>query len=185
MTTEKTRLLFAIARRRSLIKEIITRHAKFELTKRIIELARRARRENLVELDAIAVVGINRESNDPKAIFATVVREIFNDGVVHWGKNYNVLIILLYYYHNMIILLVHYKFSFFALTNYFQRHFDLELENKVIHFFEELFPDWMDNQQVLVGWDIVKFCTNSIFISLSIKLKATMFHLECKASALK
>ena len=70
MATDKTRLLLAIARRRLFVKEIITRHARFELTKRIIELARRARRENLAELDAIVVIGVDRESNNPKAIFA-------------------------------------------------------------------------------------------------------------------
>ena len=42
MATEKTCLLLAIARRRLFVKEITTRHAKFKLTKRIIELARRA-----------------------------------------------------------------------------------------------------------------------------------------------
>ena len=81
MTTEKTRLLLAIAKRRLLVKEIITRHSKFELSKRIIELARRTRRDNLAELDAIAGIGVDRGSNDSKAIFATVVRKIFDDGV--------------------------------------------------------------------------------------------------------
>ena len=163
MATEKTRLLLAIARRRLFVKEIITRHARFELTKRIIELARKARQENLTELDAIAVIGVHRESNDPKAIFAIVVRKIFDDGVVHWGK----------------------IVAFFALTIYFQRRFELELENEVIDFVEELFPDLIDNRKVPVGWDVVGFFTNSFFISLSIKLMATMFHLESKASALK
>ena len=81
MSTEKTRLLLAIARRRLFVKEILTRRTRFELFKRIIELARRARQENLAELDAIAVIGVDRESNDSKAIFATVVRKIFDDGV--------------------------------------------------------------------------------------------------------
>ena len=59
---------------------------KFELTKRIIELAHRVRRENLVELNAFIDIGVGREGNDPKAVYARVAREIFNDGVVHWGR---------------------------------------------------------------------------------------------------
>ena len=135
MATEKIRLLLAIARRRLFVKEIIKCHTKFELTKRIIELPRRARLNNLVELDAIAVIGVERENNDSKAIFATIVRDIFDDGVVHWGK----------------------IVAFFALTIYFQRCFDLELENEVIDFIEELFPDWMHNRPVPAGWDVIGF----------------------------
>ena len=86
MATEKTYQLLAIARRRLFVNEIITRRTKFELTKRIIELARRARRENLVELKAFVDIGVNRVGNDPKAVYARVAREIFDDGVVHWGR---------------------------------------------------------------------------------------------------
>ena len=121
MATEKTYQLLTIARRRLFVKEIITRCTKFELTKRIIELARRARLENLVELKAFVDIGENRVGNDPKAVYARVTREIFNDGVVHWGR----------------------IVAFFASTIYFQRRFDIELEKEVIDFVEEFFPDWM------------------------------------------
>ena len=101
MATEKTYQLLAIARRRLFVNEIITRRTKFELTKRIIELARRARRENLVELKAFVDIGVNRVGNDPKVVYARVAREIFDDGVVHWGR----------------------IVAFFALAIYFQRRF--------------------------------------------------------------
>ena len=138
MATEKTYQLLTIARRRLFVKEIITRCTKFELTKRIIELARRARLENLVELKAFVDIGVNRVGNDPKAVYARVTREIFNDGVVHWGR----------------------IVAFFALTIYFQRRFDIELEKEVTYFVEEFFPDWMDNRHVPGGWDVVGFLTN-------------------------
>ena len=83
METEKTYQLLAIARRRLFVNEIITRRTKFELTKRIIELARRARQENLVELNAFVNNGLGREGNDLKAVYARVTREIFNDDVEH------------------------------------------------------------------------------------------------------
>ena len=114
MATEKTYQLLTIARRRLFVKEIITRCTKFELTKRIVELARRARLENLVELKAFVDIGVNRVGNDPKAVYARVTREIFNDGVVHWGR----------------------IVAFFALTIYFQRRFDIELEKEVTDFVE-------------------------------------------------
>ena len=65
------------------VNEIITRCMKFELTKRIIELARRARQENLVELNAFVDICVEREGNDPKAVYARVVREIFDDDMIH------------------------------------------------------------------------------------------------------
>ena len=105
MATEKTSQLLAIARRRLFAKEIITRRTKFELTKRIIELARRARLENLAELKAFVDIGVNRVGNNPKAFYARVAREIFNDGVVHRGR----------------------IVAFFALTIYFQRRFDIRV----------------------------------------------------------
>ena len=138
MATEKTYQLLTIARRRLFVKEIITRCTKFELTKRIIELARRARLENLVKLKAFVDIGVNRVGNDPKAVYARVTREIFNDGVVHWGR----------------------IVAFFALTIYFQRRFDIELEKEVTYFVKEFFPDWMDNRHVPGGWDVVGFLTN-------------------------
>ena len=58
---------------------------KFELTKRTPELACRTRLENLVELKAFVDVGVGREGNDLKAVYARVVRKIFINGVVHWG----------------------------------------------------------------------------------------------------
>ena len=97
---------------------------------------------------------MNRVGNDPKAVFARVAREIFDDGVVHWS----------------IIA------AFFALAIYFQRRFDIELEKEVTDFVEEFFPDWMDNCHVPGGWDVVGFFTNSTFISLSIKLAAAVPH---------
>ena len=154
MAAEKTYQLLEIARRRLFVNEIITRRTKFELTKRIIELARRARRENLVELKAFVDIGVNRVGNDPKTVYARVAREIFDDGVVHWGR----------------------IVAFFALTIYFQRRFDIELEKEVTDFVEEFFPDWMDNCHVPGGWDVVGFFTNSTFISLSIKLAAAVPH---------
>ena len=80
MATEKTYQLLAIARRRLFVNEIITRSTKFELTRRIIELARRARRENLNELNAFVDIGVKREGNDPRTVYARIVREIFDDG---------------------------------------------------------------------------------------------------------
>ena len=129
------------------VNEIILRRKKFSLTKRIIELARRARRENLVDLNAFIDIGVDREGNDPKAVKARVAREIFDDDVVHWGR----------------------IVAFFTLTIYFQRCFDIKLKNQVTNFVEEFFHDWMDTCRMSVGWDVVGFFTNSTFISLSIK----------------
>ena len=89
-----------------LFNEIITRRTKFELTKQIIELARRARREDLAELNAFVDIGVDREGNDSKAVYAGVAREIFDDGVVHRGR----------------------IVAFFAWTIYFQRRFGIEME---------------------------------------------------------
>ena len=151
MATEKTYQLLAIARRHLFVNEIFTRRTKFELTRRIIELARRARRENLNELNAFVDIGLNREGNDPRTVYARIVREIFDDGVVHWGR----------------------IVAFFTWTIYVQRRFDIDLEKEVTDLVEEFFPDWMDNHHVPGNWDVVGFFTNSTFISLSIKLLAT------------
>ena len=150
MATEKTYQLLAIARRRLFVNEIMTRRMKFEVTKRIIELARRARQENLVELNAFVDICVEREGKDPKVVYARVVREIFDDDVIHWGR---------------IVV-------FFAWTIYIQRRFDIEMEKEVTDFVEQFFPDWMDKYNVPNSWDIVGFFTNSTFISLSIKLLA-------------
>ena len=68
-------------------------------------------------------IGVNRVGNDPKAVYARVAREIFDDGVVHWGR----------------------IVAFFALTIYFQRRFDIQFEKEVTDFVEEFLSDWMDN----------------------------------------
>ena len=150
MATEKTYQLLAIARRRLFVNEIMTRRMKFELTKRIIELARRARQENLVELNAFVDICVEQEGNDPKAVYARVVREIFDDDVIHWGR----------------------IVALFAWTIYIKRRFDIEMEKEVTDFVEQFFPDWMYKYNMPNSWDIVGFFTNSTFISLSIKLLA-------------
>ena len=148
MATEKIYQQLAIARRCLFVNEIITRRMRFELTKRIIELARRARQENLVELNAFVDICVEREGNDPKAVYARVLREIFDDDVIHWGR----------------------IVALFAWTIYIQRRFDIEMGKKVTDFVEQFFPDWMDKYNVPNSWDIVGFFTNSTLISLSIKL---------------
>ena len=97
---------------------------------------------------------MDREDDDLKAVYARVAREIFDDGVVHWGR----------------------IVAFFALTIYFQRCFDIELEKEVISFVEEFFPDWMDNCHLPGKCDVIGFFTNSTFILLSIKLVAAIPH---------
>ena len=87
MSSERIYQLLAIARRRLFVKEIITWRTTFVLTKRIIELACRARWENLFKLNAIVGIGVDRDGNDPKEVHATVVKEIFDDGVVHWAES--------------------------------------------------------------------------------------------------
>ena len=89
----------------------------------------------MVELHLHAFVdhSVDREGNDLNAVYARVAREIFDDGVVYWGR----------------------IVAFFALTIYFKRHFDIELEKKVIDFVEEFFPDWMANCHLPGGWDII------------------------------
>ena len=56
--------------------------------------------------------------------------------------------------------------AFFVLKIYFQHRFELELENEVIDFVEELFPDWMVNRQVPIGWDVVGFFTLSFHFAI-------------------
>ena len=73
----------------------------------------------LVELNAFVDIGVDREGSDPKAVYARVAREIFDDGIVHSGR----------------------IVAFFALTIYFQRLFDIELEKEVFDFGEEFLPD--------------------------------------------
>ena len=116
ISTEKTYQLLAITRRRLFVNEIITRRlffneiitrrTKFELTKQIIELAHIARRKNLAELKAVVDIGVDREGNDPKEVYAKVFREIFDDGVVHLGR----------------------IVALFALTSSFQLRFDIKFE---------------------------------------------------------
>ena len=117
MATEKTYQVFAIAKRRLLVSEIVTRRTKFELTERIVKLAHRARRENLTELNAFVDIGVDHEGNGPKAVYARVVREIFDDGVILWSR----------------------IVAFFTWTNYFQLHLNIEMEKKVSDFVEEFF----------------------------------------------
>ena len=150
----KTYQLLEIARRRLFVNEIVTRRTKFKLTKRIIELALKARRENLVELNAFIDIGVDREGNEPQAVYARVVGEIFEDGLVHWGR----------------------IVAFFAWTIYCQRRLDIKMEKEIADFVEEFFFDGIDNRHVPGGWDVVGFFTNSTFISLPIKLVAIVSH---------
>ena len=130
MATEKTYQLLAIARRRLFVNEIVTWRRKFELTKRIIKLARRARRENLTELNAFVDIGVDQEDNDPKAVYARVEKEIFGDGVILWGR----------------------IVAFFAWTIYFQSRFNIEMEKEVSDFSKSFFPiGWLITICPLVG----------------------------------
>ena len=119
MATEKTHQLLAIARRRLFANEIVTRCTKFELTMRIIELARRPRQENLAKLNAFVDICVDREGNDPEVLYARVVREIFEDSVIHWGR-----------------IVVFFAFTYNAV--------DIEMEKEVTNFAKEFFPDWID-----------------------------------------
>ena len=154
MATEKTYQLLAIARRRLFVNKIITRRTKIKLTKQIIEFARRARRENSVELNAFVDIGVDREGNDPKAVYARVASEIFDDDMVNWGR----------------------IVAFFAWTIYFQCRFGIEMEKEVADFVEECFPNWMTIDMCLVDGTPSDFFTKSPFILLSIKLVAAMPH---------
>ena len=106
-------------------------------------------------------ISVDLEGKDLKAVYARVAREIFDDGVVHWGR----------------------IVTFFALTIYFQCRFDIELGKEVTDFVKKFFPDWMDNCHVPGGWDVVAFFTNSTFILLSIKLVAACLILEHNCEA--
>ena len=128
----------------------------FALTRQIIDLAQGARRKNLVKLEAIVGIGVDRDGNDPEAVYARVALEIFDDDNVHLDR----------------------IVAFFASMICFQRRFNIDLEKEVTDFNVAFFLDWMDCQNVSASRDAVQFCANSTFISLSIKLVTAESHLE-------
>ena len=116
----------------------------------LLELVNKVIAENRITFDDIAETLV---VDDATEVYKRLVREMFADGVVHWGR----------------------VTVFFALSIFFRERFNLNLDDEAINLMTEYFPDWMEERKCTFRWKCARAYALFACAVISVKLiKATM-----------
>ena len=119
----------------------------------LLELANKVIAENRVTFDDIAENLVDDTGDDATEVYRRLVKEMFADRVVHWGR----------------------VIVFLAISIFFRDRFNLNLDDEATNLMMEYFPDWIEERQSTLRWKSARFYAGLACAVLSVKLiKATM-----------